>query len=108
MIAPRIHNEDGRIMRPSDIITDMKQMYGIQMLYSKAYESLKYALSLTYGTHDIQIKERHLDYISLCADYYKKEVLIDAYSIPIMPVGHPSSWVVPEDIRNHPVIPPDI
>ena len=54
------------------------------------------------------IRERHLDYISLCADYYKKEVLIDAYSIPIMPVGHPSSWVVPEDIRNDPVIPPDI
>ncbi|KAK4843881.1 hypothetical protein QYF36_013880 [Acer negundo] len=35
-------------------------------------------------------RERNLDFTSLCADYYKRETLIDAYSVPIMPVGHPS------------------
>ncbi|KAI9199116.1 hypothetical protein LWI28_027711 [Acer negundo] len=36
-------------------------------------------------------RERNLDFTSLSADYYKRETLIDAYSVPIMPVGHPSS-----------------
>ncbi|KAK2656074.1 hypothetical protein Ddye_009126 [Dipteronia dyeriana] len=39
-------------MHPKDIITDMKTMYGIQILYSKAHLALHYALSLTYGTHE--------------------------------------------------------
>ncbi|KAI9185427.1 hypothetical protein LWI28_007152 [Acer negundo] len=50
--------------------------------------------------------ERNLDYTSLCADYYKRETLIDAYSVPIMPVGHPSSWVVPSDIASRVVLNP--
>ena len=49
-----------------------------------------------------------MDYTFLCADYYKKEVLADAYSIPIMPVGHPNTWVVPEDIRDRVVLMLDI
>ena len=49
-----------------------------------------------------------MDYTSLYADYYKKEVLADAYSIPIMPVGHPNTWVVPEDIRDRVMLTPDI
>ena len=39
-------------MCPRDIIADMKSMYGIQLLYSKAHTSLQYALELTYGTHE--------------------------------------------------------
>ena len=39
-------------MVPRDIIADMKSMYGIQLLYSKAHTSLQYALQLTYGTHE--------------------------------------------------------
>ncbi|KAK2648328.1 hypothetical protein Ddye_015817 [Dipteronia dyeriana] len=35
-----------------DIIMDMKTMYDIQILYSKAHQALRYALSLTYGTHE--------------------------------------------------------
>ncbi|KAK3227240.1 hypothetical protein Dsin_007102 [Dipteronia sinensis] len=53
-------------------------------------------------------RERNLDYTSLCADYYKKEVLADAYSILIMPVGHPNTWVIPPDIKNRVVLTPDI
>ncbi|KAK2646213.1 hypothetical protein Ddye_021408 [Dipteronia dyeriana] len=52
VVAPRLQQQDGRLMRPKDIIVDMKTMYGIQIMYSKAHEALDYALSLTYGTHE--------------------------------------------------------
>ncbi|KAK2647884.1 hypothetical protein Ddye_015373 [Dipteronia dyeriana] len=52
VVAPRLQQHDGRLMCPEDIITDMKTMYGIQIMYSKAYQALDYALSLTYGMHE--------------------------------------------------------
>ncbi|KAK3199177.1 hypothetical protein Dsin_022592 [Dipteronia sinensis] len=52
VVAPRLQQQDGRLMRPNDIIADMKTMYGIQIMYSKAHQALHYALSLTYGTHE--------------------------------------------------------
>jgi hypothetical protein len=52
VVAPRLQQADGRLMRPKDIIVDMKTMYGIQIMYSKAHDALQYALSLTYGTHE--------------------------------------------------------
>ncbi|KAI9159788.1 hypothetical protein LWI28_001923 [Acer negundo] len=52
VIAPRLQQHDGRLMRPKDIIADMKTMHGIQVMYSKAHDALQYALSLTYGTHE--------------------------------------------------------
>ncbi|KAK3189520.1 hypothetical protein Dsin_029081 [Dipteronia sinensis] len=51
-------------------------------------------------------REQNLDFISLCAEYYKRQILIDAYSFPIMLVGHPSSWVVPSDITARVVLNP--
>ncbi|KAK3212645.1 hypothetical protein Dsin_017351 [Dipteronia sinensis] len=54
----------------------------------------------------LQRWERNLDYTSLCANYYKRETLKDTYSVPIMPVGHSNTWVVPEDIRQRVVLPP--
>ncbi|KAK2645931.1 hypothetical protein Ddye_021126 [Dipteronia dyeriana] len=56
MVAPRLQQQDGRLMRPKDIIADMKTMYDIQIMYSKAYQALDYALSLTYGTHEETFK----------------------------------------------------
>ncbi|KAI9165253.1 hypothetical protein LWI28_010499 [Acer negundo] len=53
-------------------------------------------------------KERNFNFTSLCADYYKRETLIDAYSVPIMHVGHPSSWVVPSDIVSRVVLNPKL
>ncbi|KAK0573979.1 hypothetical protein LWI29_016566 [Acer saccharum] len=199
VVAPRLQQHDGRLMRPKDIIADMKTIYGIQIMYSKAHDALQYALSLSYGTHeetfqllpyfayileqqnpgtikDLQCtddgkflyffirnmlqkwfhdrhtaaqsmrhrltdaahgviqkrvekysymtvmqltgtyspsntrensgREWNLDFTSLCADYYLRETLIDAYSVPIMPVGHPSSWVVPSDIAARVVLNP--
>ncbi|KAK2652662.1 hypothetical protein Ddye_012518 [Dipteronia dyeriana] len=37
------------------------------------------------------VRERNLDLTSLCLDYYKRQTLIDTYSVPIIPVGHPST-----------------
>ncbi|KAK2640589.1 hypothetical protein Ddye_028384 [Dipteronia dyeriana] len=52
VIAPRLQQQDGRLTRPKYIIVDMKLMYGIQIMYSKAHAALDYVLSLTYGTHE--------------------------------------------------------
>ncbi|KAK3198746.1 hypothetical protein Dsin_022161 [Dipteronia sinensis] len=52
VVTPRLQQQDGRLMCPNDIITDMKAIYGIQIMYSKAHQALHYALSLTYGTHE--------------------------------------------------------
>ncbi|KAK2642417.1 hypothetical protein Ddye_024180 [Dipteronia dyeriana] len=51
-------------------------------------------------------RERNLDYTSLCVDFFKRQTLIDAYSVPIMPVGHLSSWIVPTNITNRVVLNP--
>ncbi|KAK2661228.1 hypothetical protein Ddye_007761 [Dipteronia dyeriana] len=37
VIAPRLQQQDGRLIRLKDIIADMKSMYGIQIMYSKAH-----------------------------------------------------------------------
>ncbi|KAK2659298.1 hypothetical protein Ddye_005831, partial [Dipteronia dyeriana] len=52
------------------------------------------------------VRERNLDFTSLCVDYYKRQTLIDAYSAHIMAVGHPSTWVVPYDIVERLVLNP--
>ncbi|KAK2658273.1 hypothetical protein Ddye_004806 [Dipteronia dyeriana] len=56
VVAHRLQQQDGRLMRPKDIIVDMKIMYGIQILYSKAHQALQYVLSPTYGTHEETFK----------------------------------------------------
>ncbi|KAK2641477.1 hypothetical protein Ddye_023240 [Dipteronia dyeriana] len=52
VIAPRLQQQDGRLMHPKNIIVDIQSMYGIQIMYSKAHTALDYALSLLYGTHE--------------------------------------------------------
>ncbi|KAK3194076.1 hypothetical protein Dsin_025386 [Dipteronia sinensis] len=52
VIAPKLQHHDGRLMRPKDIISNMKIMFGIQAMYSKAHQALDYALVLTYGSHE--------------------------------------------------------
>ncbi|KAK2652451.1 hypothetical protein Ddye_012307 [Dipteronia dyeriana] len=52
VVAPRLQQQDGRLMRPKEIIANMKTMYGIQIMYSKSHQALDYTLSLTYGTHE--------------------------------------------------------
>ena len=52
VVTPTLQQTDGCLMRPKDIIDDMKTMYSIQIMYSKAHDALQYTLSLTYGTHE--------------------------------------------------------
>ncbi|KAK3212568.1 hypothetical protein Dsin_017274 [Dipteronia sinensis] len=52
VIAPRLQQHDGRLIRPKDISTDMKIMFGIQVMYSKAYQAVNYALANTYRSHE--------------------------------------------------------
>ncbi|KAK2658590.1 hypothetical protein Ddye_005123 [Dipteronia dyeriana] len=52
----KLQQQDGRLIRPKDIIADMKTMYGIHILYSKAHQALQYVLSLTYGTREETFK----------------------------------------------------
>ncbi|KAK2653120.1 hypothetical protein Ddye_012976 [Dipteronia dyeriana] len=52
VVVSRLQQKDGHLIHPNDIITDMKTMYGIYIMYSKAYHALYYALTLTYGIHE--------------------------------------------------------
>ncbi|KAK2649958.1 hypothetical protein Ddye_017447 [Dipteronia dyeriana] len=65
VVAPRLQQHDGRLMQPNDIIADMKTMYGIQIMYNKAYQALDYALSLTYGTHEETFQKKKISEQSL-------------------------------------------
>ncbi|KAI9201176.1 hypothetical protein LWI28_019594 [Acer negundo] len=56
VIALRLQQHDGRLTRLKDIIADMKTMYGIQVMYSKAHDALQYALLLTYETYEESFK----------------------------------------------------
>ncbi|KAK2652403.1 hypothetical protein Ddye_012259 [Dipteronia dyeriana] len=51
-------------------------------------------------------RDRNMDFTSMCADYYKTQTLTDKCSIPIIPVGHPSTWIVPSDITERVVLNP--
>ncbi|KAK2646607.1 hypothetical protein Ddye_021802 [Dipteronia dyeriana] len=57
--------------------------------------------------YPIAFRKRNLDFTTLCADYYKRQTLINAYSVPIIPVGHPSTWVVPSDIGQRVILNPN-
>ncbi|KAK2653087.1 hypothetical protein Ddye_012943 [Dipteronia dyeriana] len=52
------------------------------------------------------IKGAKLGLHILCADFYKRQTLIDAYSVPIKPVGHPSKWIFPTNIADRVVLNP--
>ncbi|KAK2661233.1 hypothetical protein Ddye_007766 [Dipteronia dyeriana] len=61
----------------------------------------KFQMDMFPCSHELAAaRERNLDYTSLCSDFYKRQTLIDAYSVPIVPVGHLSSWIVPTDIAD--------
>ncbi|KAK3204816.1 hypothetical protein Dsin_018862 [Dipteronia sinensis] len=62
----------------------LKGRFGVTMFVATAQDGNEQVYPICFG-------ERNLDFTSLCSDYYKRQTLIDAYSVPIMPVGHPSS-----------------
>ncbi|KAK0574903.1 hypothetical protein LWI29_030670 [Acer saccharum] len=45
-------------------------------------------------------------FVDFCGDCYKTTSWVEAYSRSIIPVGHPSEWNIPEDVRSRVVYPP--
>ncbi|KAK2658953.1 hypothetical protein Ddye_005486 [Dipteronia dyeriana] len=84
-----------------------RHMEELRNLHQNAYDYANDAGPHKWSrVHYPERRERNFDFTSLCTDYYKREKLIDVYSVPIMPVGHPSSWVVPTDIVKQVVLNP--
>ncbi|KAK2643566.1 hypothetical protein Ddye_025329 [Dipteronia dyeriana] len=52
------------------------------------------------------IRVRRFSYADYCSPYYSSAFLVVAYSGEIHPVGHPSEWLVPENIASIVVLPP--
>ncbi|KAK2634209.1 hypothetical protein Ddye_029001 [Dipteronia dyeriana] len=90
-----------KALRPYNELKYNRHMEKLHNLYKNAFDYINVT-----GPHKwshIHCPERrymgaNLDLASLCADYYKRQPLIDAYLVSIMPIGHPYSWVVPSDI----------
>ena len=52
-----------------------------------------------YANHDL---------FAYCADYFKKDTLVQMYSGRIFPVCHPDDWDVPANVKAQIVTPPVI
>ncbi|KAK3219469.1 hypothetical protein Dsin_013439 [Dipteronia sinensis] len=52
------------------------------------------------------IRLRGFSFVDYCSPYYSSAFLVAAYSGEIHPLGHPSEWLVPEDIASKIVHPP--
>ncbi|KAK1586897.1 hypothetical protein Q3G72_007335 [Acer saccharum] len=48
MFAPKL-NTNGRIIRPIDIITEMREQHGVQLLYTTAWRVKEHAKNVLYG-----------------------------------------------------------
>ncbi|KAK2648697.1 hypothetical protein Ddye_016186 [Dipteronia dyeriana] len=67
----------------------------------------KFQIDLLPCSHTLAaVRDQNMDFTSLCADYYKRQTLIDAYSVPIMLIGHPSNWIVPSNIAGRVILNP--
>ncbi|KAK3189507.1 hypothetical protein Dsin_029068 [Dipteronia sinensis] len=97
----------GALSHIDDLVFISDRHSSIESWISKLFPYVTHMICCRHnGQNSYLVQERNLDFTSLCVDYYKRETLIDAYSVPIMPVGHPSSWVVPSDIASHVVLNP--
>ncbi|KAK2655331.1 hypothetical protein Ddye_008383 [Dipteronia dyeriana] len=65
----------------------------------------KFQMDHLLCSHALATGPKH-GFTSLCVDYYKRQTLTNTYSVPIMPVGHPSTWIVPSDIAERVVLNP--
>ncbi|TXG65495.1 hypothetical protein EZV62_006770 [Acer yangbiense] len=46
-------------------------------------------------------------FVDFCSDFYKTNTWLESYSGLIFPVGHPSEWNTPPEVRYEVVLPPD-
>ncbi|KAK2655423.1 hypothetical protein Ddye_008475 [Dipteronia dyeriana] len=76
-------------------------------LARKTYTCNKFQMDHLPCSHALfSARDRNMDFTSLCVDYYMRQTLIEAYSVPIIPVGHPSTRIVPFDIVEMVVLNP--
>ncbi|KAK2656227.1 hypothetical protein Ddye_009279 [Dipteronia dyeriana] len=67
-----------------------RHMEELQNLHPNAYDYVIDAGPHKWSrVHCPNRRDRNMDFTSLCADFYKRQTLIDLYSVPIIPVGHP-------------------
>ncbi|KAK2655658.1 hypothetical protein Ddye_008710 [Dipteronia dyeriana] len=80
---------------------------GLVNLYEKTCSCAKFEvdkLPCRHALAAIRYAKKHLpDY---CRDCYKTTSWVEAYAGTIFPVGHPSDWNIPEDVRSKVVLPP--
>src|SRR5262249_29177785 len=51
-------------------------------------------------------RSRRINPYTLCSRYYTAAALVDAYAEPIRPLGHPTEWVVSDEVSARVVLPP--
>ncbi|KAK2653785.1 hypothetical protein Ddye_013641 [Dipteronia dyeriana] len=118
-VRPIHEVDDEENLHPIDNIANNEEEKEVVELERCARRVHRFSYSATYiaGTfvvrpnvtpydYDNVTTERNLDFTSLCVDYYKRQTLIDVSSIPNMHVGHPFSWVVPDDIVERVILNP--
>ncbi|KAK2634210.1 hypothetical protein Ddye_029002 [Dipteronia dyeriana] len=58
VVAPRLQQQDGRLMRPKNINTYMKTMYGIQIMYSASLRGFRRCMRPVIAVNGIHLKGR--------------------------------------------------
>ncbi|KAK2644871.1 hypothetical protein Ddye_020066 [Dipteronia dyeriana] len=80
---------------------------GLVNLYEKTCSCAKFEVDKLPCRHALAViryaKKPLPDY---CGDCYKTTSLVEAYAGTIFPVGHPSYWNIPEDVRSKVVLLP--
>ncbi|TXG53196.1 hypothetical protein EZV62_022365 [Acer yangbiense] len=46
-------------------------------------------------------------FVDFCSDFYKTNTWLESYSGLIFPVGHPTEWNTPAEVRSEVVLPPE-
>ncbi|KAK2638307.1 hypothetical protein Ddye_026102 [Dipteronia dyeriana] len=84
-----------------------RHMEELQNLHPNAYDYVIDADPHKWSrVHYPGRRDLNMDFTSLCADYYKRQPLIDTYSVPIIPVRHPFTWIMPSDIAERVILNP--
>ncbi|KAK2659108.1 hypothetical protein Ddye_005641 [Dipteronia dyeriana] len=80
---------------------------GLVNLYEKTYSFAKFEvdkLPCRYALAAIRYANKPLP--NYCGDCYKTTSWVEAYVGTIFPIGHPSDWNIPEDVRSKVVLLP--
>lgn len=73
-------------------VADMKEM--TCLCHQFEHDKLPCAHALTASG------KMHMGVYKYCSEYYTKEALEKTYAATVYPLGDPSTWEVPKDIKN--------